>query len=118
MAKVNLKINLISEEQTLDFKTTGIRNDNKIVYKENDITVTILVLDNKIEMERVCSDYKINLVFDANNKTISTYQIFGGNKIFDLETITQELKISKNKIELSYILEGNSVKYKLEMEDL
>lgn len=118
MGKINLKAKLISDEEKIDIEITGIRNQNKIVYKENDLTVTILIFDNKIEMTRVCNDYKINLNFEKNKKTISNYQLFGGNKVFDLETHTKKLNINNNKIEINYILEGNDFKYILEMEDL
>ena len=118
MGKINLRAKLISDEENLNIEVSGIKTNNKIVYKENDITVTILIFDNKIEMNRICNDYKINLNFEKNKKTISTYQVFGGTKTFNLETNTKKLNITKDKIEIVYILEGNSFKYTLEMEDL
>ena len=118
MGKINLKAKLISDEENLFIETSGIKTRNKIVYKENDITVTILVFDNKIEMNRTCNEYKINLIFEKNRKTISNYQVFGGSKTFDLETYNKKLNIINNKIEIEYILEENSFKYILEMEDL
>ena len=118
MGKIYLKAHLLSDEENLNIEVYGIKTNNKIIYKENDITVTILIFDNKIEMNRSCNDYKINLNFEKNKKTISTYQVFSGTKIFDLETITKKLKIEDKVIEINYILEGNGFKYKLEMEDL
>lgn len=118
MGKINLKASIISDEENLTIKTSGIKSDNKIIYKENDITVTILIFDNKIEMNRSCSDYKINLNFEKNKKTISTYQVFGGFKTFDLETNTKKIKIDNDKIEIDYELEGNTFNYILEMEDI
>ena len=118
MGKISLKAKLVSDEEKINIETSGIRNQNKIVYKEKDLTVTILTFDNKIEMTRVCNDYKINLNFDKKKKTISNYQIFGGNKVFELETYTKKLNINNNKIEIEYVLEGNNFKYTLEMEDL
>jgi len=118
MGKINLKASLISEEENLNIDTTGIRTNNKIVYKENNITVTILIFNNKIEMNRTCNEYKINFVFEKDKKTISSYQVFGMPKIFDLETNTKQLKIEDNRIELDYELEGNSFRYSLVWEDL
>ena len=54
MGKINLKAKLISDEENLEIETSGIKTSNKIVYKENNITVTILIYDNKIEMNRTC----------------------------------------------------------------
>ncbi len=118
MGKINLKANLVSPDEILNIDTSGIKTSNKIVYKENNITVTILIQNNRIEMNRTCNEYKINLVFEKNKKTISTYQVFGMPKTFDLETKTKKLIIKDNIIELEYELEGNNFKYSLEMEDL
>ena len=118
MGKINLIASLKSDEDNLNIKIAGIKTDNRIVYKENDITVTILIFDNRIEMNRACNDYNINLNFEKNKKTISKYKVFEGSKIFELETFTKKLNIDKNIIEINYILEENSFKYKLEMEDL
>ena len=116
MGKINLKANLISDEENLNIEVSGIKTKNKIIYKENDITVTILIFDNKIEMNRSCNEYKINFIFEKNKKTISAYQVFGMSKTFDLETKTDKLLISDNKIDLSYNLEGNDFKYSLKWE--
>ena len=116
MGKINLKASLLSDEENLVIETSGIKTNNKIVYKENDITVTILIFDNKIEMNRTCNDYKINLNFEKDKKTISTYQVFGGIKTFELETNTKKFKINKDKIEINYELEGNNFKYLLVWE--
>jgi len=118
MGKINLKAKLISDDENLIIETAGIKTNKKLVYKENDITVTILIFDNKIEMNRSCNEYKINLVFENNKKTISNYQVFGMPKTFDLETKTKKLIIEENLIELEYELEGNNFKYSIEWEDL
>lgn len=115
MGKINLNASLISEDENLNVKTFGIKTKNKIVYKENNITVTILVLNNKIEVNRACNEYKINLIFEKNKKTISTYNVFGAPKVFELETLTKTLIIEENKIKIEYELEGNSFSYTLKL---
>lgn len=116
MGKINLKAKLISDEENLNIETSGIKTSNKIVYKENNITVTILILDNKIEMNRACNEYKINFVFEKDKKTISRYNVFGMPKEFLLETKTNKLIIKDNEIDLNYNLEGNNFKYSLVWE--
>ena len=118
MGKINLKANLVSPDEILNIDISGIKTSNKIVYKENNITVTILIQNNRIEMNRTCNEYKINLVFENNKKTISNYQVFGMPKTFDLETKTKKLIIKDNIIELEYELEGNNFRYSIEWEDL
>lgn len=118
MGKINLNASLISEEENLNIKTTGIKTGNKIVYKENNITVTILIFDNKIEMNRSCNEYKINLLFEKEKDTISKYNMFGMPKEFLLETKTNKLEITNTEIKIDYNLEGNDFSYHLEMEDI
>ena len=67
MGKINLSASLISEDEKLKIETSGIKTDKKIVYKENNITVTILISNNRIEMNRTCNEYKINLLFEKNS---------------------------------------------------
>lgn len=115
MSKINLKANLISEEENLTIETIGIKSDNKIVYKENNITVTIIYFDNKIEMNRVSQEYKIKLIFEKNKKSKSTYTFFGGSKTFELDTCTSALEVTPEYIKVDYELEGNKFSYSLKL---
>lgn len=115
MSKINLNASLVSEDDNLNIITAGIKTKNKIVYKENSISVTIIISNNKIEMNRKCNEYEINLLFINNCKTTSTYTVFGANKVFDLNTITKKLIINDDEIIIDYELEGNSFLYKLKL---
>ncbi len=118
MAKIKFKAKIDSNDEKYLVEGKGIYKDNKIIYQEKDIQVTIFLLDNKIEMIRSCKDYKINLIFEKDRITESTYQIFGGEKHFSLETKTQELIINDKKIKIDYVLEDNNFSYVLEMEKI
>jgi len=115
MRKINLKASLISEEENLNIETSGIKTKNKITYKENNIIVTILISNNRIEMNRTCNEYKINLLFEKNKRTMSTYNVFGAPKVFELETFTRVLKTEENEIKIEYELEGNNFSYTLKL---
>lgn len=118
MKEVNLKVKLVSSEDNVDTIIKGNIIKNQITYKENDINVVIIINKDSIVMERKSKDYHIFLNFDKSKPTISTYQVFGGLKTFDLETITKKFNITTKRIEIDYILEGNTFSYTLEMEDL
>ena len=118
MKQMNLKIKLVSEEDNIDIKILGNMNENEITYKEDNTDVILSINKDTIKMNRKNNDYNIELVFNKATKTISTYQVFGGLKTFQLETITKNLNISDKKIEIDYNLEGNDFSYTLEMEDL
>ena len=64
------------------------------------------------------NEYKINLIFENNKKSISTYQVFGMPKIFNLETNTKKIIIKDNEIKIYYELEGNKFEYSLEWEEI
>jgi len=115
MSKINLKAKLISDDDNLNIETSGIKTNNKIVYKENNITVTIIYFNNRIEMNRTCNEFKINLVFEKGKQTISNYLLFGTSKTFDLSTYTNNLEINDEYIEIDYELEGNKFSYFLEL---
>ena len=117
MGKVFLKSILISDIDNLKLDTNGIKTNNKIIYKENNITVTILIFNNKIEMNRSSDEYDINLLFELNTTTNSTYSFNGTNKKFTLLTYTKKLIIKDNKINIDYNLEGNNFSYSLEWRD-
>ena len=106
---------LLTGEDNIDIMTNGIKTKNTYRYKENDITVNVKVLKDRLHINRKCSDYEIDLVFKENNNTISTYTVFGGLKKFNLETKTNKLKISKDRIELEYVIEDSKFKYLLEV---
>lgn len=117
MSKVFLNAKLVSDDDNLNIEIYGIKTDNKIVYKENNITVTILILNNKIEMNRVCNEYEIKLIFEKGKNTESNYSLFGTSKIFKLNTYTQLLEIEDNKLNINYNLEGNNYSYCLKWRD-
>lgn len=111
-----IKLHIILEgESNLDFITNGVKKNNKITYKENDILVSIVILKNKIKINRSCNEYHIDLILDSNKETVSTYSVFGGSKKFDLNTKTNKLLITDEKIISEYNIEGNDFKFILEV---
>ena len=118
MGKYKYRANLSSTDENIDINGICIYHDNKISYKENNRNVTIIILDKKVELLRKCNEYEIKLIFEKKKKSKSEYKVFGGTKLFYLETYTNKLNIDSKKIELEYILEGNKFNYVLELEDL
>lgn len=116
MGKIKFKAKVDSNDEKYIAYGTGIYNNDRIVYKEKDINVTILIRDNQIEMIRKCNDYLIHLFFQKDLITQSEYQLFGGKKVFYLETKTELLEFDDKKIQIDYILEDNKFSYMLEME--
>lgn len=111
-----IKLHIVLKgEENLDFITDGIKKNNKITYKENNILVNVSIFKNKIIMNRKCNEYEIELLLEDKKKTISTYSVFGGTKKFDLETKTKKLVIMDDRIDVEYNLEDNDFKFTLEV---
>ena len=115
MGKVKLKEIFKSDEENIDLDINGIINKNKIIYKENDIKVTIVVFSNKILMNRLHNNYEIDFIFENGKKTNVTYKLKEYNKEFKLNIITTKLVISEREISINYTLEENSFSFKLKI---
>lgn len=111
--KKKIHIKLASEDK-IDIVVDAIKTDNKIKYKDNNISVVITILEDEIHMKRKSDDYTISLIFKLGD-TISNYQVFGGSKTFDLETHTKKLIIDDDKILIDYNLGGNDFSFELEV---
>lgn len=103
MSKINIKSELknCTEGTIHKINTTGNFIDNKIIYKDENTIVTIFINDNKIEIERDNSDYKLNMIFDSN-KSYYTINLKENNLKFDLDIELKNLDIYMNKIEITY----------------
>ena len=112
--KVNLRIKIDSIEP-LNIKVKGIKKDNTYTYFENDIKVIIYYSENYVSIKRECNDYKIDLNLKKNKKSISTYSVFGGSKIFSLNTECTKINITDKKIKVEYKIDEDKFKYVLEV---
>ena len=108
MGKIRLKEIFKSDDDNIDIDIMGIINKNKIIYKENDIKVTIVVLSNKILMNREHSNYEIDFVFEEGVTTKATYKLKEYNKEFTIDIKTTKLVIKEDLIDINYRL-GNSI---------
>lgn len=114
MSKISIKsiIKNITEDEEVKVNCTGYKENNRIIYKDNDIDVTILINTNKIGIVRENDIYKLNLNFELNN-SYSTYELKENNLKFDLDIVLKELNIENNKIEIKYNLDCEYL-YRLE----
>lgn len=111
MAKILINSTLKTDEcnhPIVNNNINGIYYDNKIIYNDGNIKVTLLLDDNKIEMKRLTKEYEIKMLFDVNNETIGIYNIFDLNLKMDLEVQTKMLKISNDCIMIMYCLKINN----------
>lgn len=106
MFKINGCINLQKDGEIIysNFPIKGIKTNDKIVYKENDINVTILLDNNKIEMKRRTGDYIIELMFLDGKATSGNYHLIEYKNSINLNIETLSSSNQDNKIILDYNL--------------
>lgn len=106
MSKINGCINLQKDGEIIysNFPIKGIKTNDKIVYKENDINVTIFLDNNTIEMKRRTGDYIIELVFLDGKATSGNYHLIEYKNSINLNIETLSSVNQDNKIILDYNL--------------
>lgn len=108
MAKIKLKItHIIDKKETISY-VIGIKEDNKIRYLDDGYLVGLEIIGNDLFIKR-SKDYENNMYFGSNSYG---YFVIDGKKI-DYEIKTNKIKITKNKIELEYVIDSIN-KYILE----
>ncbi len=93
----------------------------KLFFIENNISVLIEFIGNKVKIKRKNSDYCLNLLFEKNKTTKTRYKVNALNVEFEVEISTQEKEISDKNIKLDYRLYLNgedmgNFEYKLDFE--
>ena len=117
MSKIDIDFKLISSEDKIQTKISGIFNSNRIVYIDNDVKTTI-ILDEEVIMKREGKDYILNFIFSKDKKTFGSYELTSYKVSIPLEIDTKELLIKDNYLKIEYHLcidqEDKGI-YKLEL---
>lgn len=106
MSKVKGYINLKENNESVydRFFIKGIRTDNKIIFKENDINVTIMFEDNRISMNRSTKDYTIRMKFVNNSSSSGSYYLNDYKESINLNIETLSFINNDNNVYLDYNL--------------
>lgn len=115
MSKINIKVSLACDESIIYNKHEfiGIKTENIIKYKENDVLVTVKFHDKELEIIRENDKYNLKLNFIENKETDSIYNLKGyGNLI--IKTFTKKL-ICDNHIVVEYYLNKQNEIYRFEL---
>lgn len=105
MSKIKIKTSLKatdSNEKIIIKEFIGIKNDNRIIYNDDKVSVTILLINNTIKMKRLTDEYTIELLFDNKKTTNGIYTINDLRKTLDLKIKTYILNIDDNNIIIEY----------------
>ena len=118
MTKINCCINL-KENDTLvidNKKVIGLKEENKIFYNDGNMSVTILLADNKITMERLCDEYTLTLPFELKKNTKGRYFSNKLNLWLPLDIFTDKILISEKTVRAMYSIEDKKFDFIIEFE--
>ncbi len=124
MSKIIVNHEVISsEDKSLLNEIKALKKDDEITYFDNDVKVSLKVLNNRILLTRENDEFKINLEFEENKNLVTDYVIKDLGLKVKLETKTKKVVIKDESIYVSYDLFMNgsfsdSFTYKLEWRDL
>lgn len=105
MSKVNIitKLENVNEKKFFSTDCMGLKIDNKIKFFDNNISITITINDNEIEIDRKCDEYEIVIVASLLETKKGIYKIKGlGN--LEMEVKTKKLEINENGFEVNYLM--------------
>lgn len=93
-----------NENTTIEALADFDKSKNVIKYSEEDLKVTIKILDNKILMERKNEEYDLNLEFSLNEKVRCKYQVNFIGLNLEIDVYTKILEIEENRVYINYEL--------------
>lgn len=102
MAKIKVDYILTHKDEIIRQTTQGIKNNNSIVFKDQDVMFNLTILDDKVLLTRKNDEYVLELEL-SKDKSKGTYLIDKIGNI-ELRPIMKELIIEDNKIKIKYIL--------------
>ena len=120
MSKIIVNHEVISsEDKSLLNEIKALKKDNEITYFDNDVKVSLKVLNNRILLTRENDKFKIDLEFEENKNLVTNYVIKDLGLKVKLETKTKKVVINDESIYVYYDLFMNgsfsdSFTYKLE----
>lgn len=108
MSKIKLQFSLKNNttKEHYEHQGEGIKQDKKIIFKENEIMVTILEQNNTIEMKRNHKEYQIIICLEEKMKQEGFYKVHSLAN-FILQTDTKKLRITPTTISSNYDLYCN-----------
>ena len=100
----SLLSNSDNDNTTIEALADFDKEKNIIKYKEEDLQVTIQILDKKVLIERKNEEYDLNLVFSQNERVTCKYQVDFIGLNLEIDVYTKILEIEENRIYINYEL--------------
>lgn len=114
----NLKVRLVSNENTIEYQTKCILNkkDNTLKYIENDDLNTIAVFNlNDYTLTRRNSNMRLRYTFIENETTKGEVEINDLSSLVTLDIKTHNIKKDENKLSIEFEVEDEQILYDIEV---
>lgn len=118
--KININCKITNEEETIQYKTKAIKQDNQIKYiYKDEIYILTIITPKKLILKRSTPQMESTIYFEENKTLKSLYNIKDKNISLKIEIKTKKIKITNKKIEILYtVIDSNTnYKYYIEMSD-
>ena len=100
----SLLSNSDNDNTTIEALADFDKEKNIIKYKEEDLQVTIQILDKKVIIERKNEEYDLNLIFSQNERVTCKYKVDFIGLNLEIDVYTKILEIEENRIYINYEL--------------
>lgn len=114
LAKIRINYDLKTNDETIKKEILGIKNNNVIVFKDNDYTVNIQLFDNQIIMRRENNEAILEISLGNINKCVYLLKQYKNNLELDIKLI--ELKINDLNVYFKYELNDEIKEFNLKYE--
>lgn len=114
LPKIKIKYELISNGDITKKEILGLKRDKTIIYKENNLTTSINILNDNIIMKR--DDNETSLTINLGKENNATYFVKSFQKSFLIDINLYKKEITNNMIYFKYKSNDQITEYKLEYE--
>ncbi len=104
MSKIKVNLSLKNKNEVINKEFKGIIIDNKIIYKDENISVTFLCEKNKLIMNRNSPEYNAKFIFSNNNITKCVYNVKSEGILIYFYIKTKKLIIDNKRFVVDYEL--------------
>lgn len=114
MPKLDVYINVKSQESNIEYKTTAIITEGKIKYKSEKNTIEIFDYNNN-KLTRENDELRIDYNFDLGKNTTGIIFVKELNKNLKVNIETKTIERKNNDIKIEFIVENNTIIYQIKV---
>lgn len=102
MSKIKINYNLKTNDNLTSIESKGIKNNNTITFKDNDVMFKLKIEEDKLIINRSNDEYSIDLNLSLENSF--GYYCLNNIGKFKLNIKTDQITLDENSIKIKYNL--------------